>query len=295
MNSESRTRTQARTGPSALVAAYPATTFVVVAFATQSFIVATQYFQIRNHGLSVLRVFTPALAALAVAYLAQGKSAAAHLVSSLFNVRVPLKYWLFALVYPSFVAVLALLCLRAVGAVNDIHFDFAEAAGLRFLSLTAQIAASEEIAWVGFLLAVFSARYRLFQACLLVGLFWGLWYVPLVIADIQVAPGLPIVPLILNFMTIAAICGWLYVRTRSAAVVFVMQATTNYTSQIIPVLPLRGGLAQYVAFVLMKCLFGLALFAFWGPKPMFGRVPSRDDGSRDARSTDALPTETPAR
>ena len=54
--------------------------------------------------------------------------------------------------------------------------------------------------------------------------------------------------------------------------VFVMQATTNSTSQIIPVLPQSGGVPQYVAFVVMKCLFGFALYFLWGPRPLFGRV-----------------------
>jgi hypothetical protein len=32
-------------------------------------------------------------------------------------------------------------------------------------------------------------------------------------------------------------------------------------------------MAPYVAFVIMKSLFALALYVFWGPEPMFGRVP----------------------
>ena len=263
-----------RTGLFAFVARYPVTVFLVLTFALQIGIVATQYLGIRNYGASALRVFTPALAGVLVAGLAFGKDAAWKCVRSLFDLKVAPVYWAFALLYPSFVAVLALGILRAVGAVNEMHFDFQEAAGWDFFLMTMKVSASDELAWISFLLVVLAKRYRLFHASLIVGLFWGLWYIPLVFADIQVVPGLPIAPLLVNFVTIAAICAWLYLRTGSAAVVFVMQATTNYTSQIIPVLPQRGGVPQYVAFVVMKCLFGFALYFLWGPKPLFGKVPA---------------------
>ncbi len=259
-------------GPQGLFTRFPVTAFLVLAFGLQIGIVATQYYGIRNYGASAVRVFTPALSGVLVAWLAYGKKTAWKCVASLVDVRVPLKYWAFALLYPSFVAVLALGILRAVGAVQEIHFDFQEAAGWDFFWMTVKVAASDEVAWVSFLFMVVARRYRLFQASLFVGLFWGLWYLPLVFAEIQVAPGLPVAPLVVNFVTIASICGWLYLRTGSAAVVFVMQATTNYTSQIIPVLPQRGGVPQYVAFVVMKCLFGFALYFLWGPKPLFGNV-----------------------
>jgi hypothetical protein len=255
-----------------MIATYPITTYVVVAVFVHAALVASQHYEVRNYGLGAVRIFTPAIIALAITLIAYGRAAATKNISSLFKVKVAAKYYLFALTYPAFVGTLALGCLFLVGAVHDLHFDFEDAAGLRFFSLTGRVAAVEEIAWIGFLLIMYARRYHLLQASILTGLMWGIWYIPLVLAEIQVAPGLPIGPLILNFMTMAAICGWLYRRTQSAAVVFVMQLTTNYTSQIIPVLPLRGGMAPYVAFVVMKALFALALYIFWEPKPWFGRL-----------------------
>jgi len=255
------------------IASYPAVSFCIGAFTMQVLLVLSQYYEIRNHGLASTRVFGPALWALAVTAVVSGKAGVWKLVGSLGVYRVSPKYWAFALLYPSIVALLALAILRLVGQVDRIHFDFDEAAGFDFFWLSVRISAVEEIAWVGFLIGIFARRWRLFAASIAAGVLWGMWYVPLVFAGIQVAPGLPILPLILNFMTIAAICGWLYLRTGSALVVFVMQLTTNYTSQIIPVLPLRGGLTQYIAFVVMKALLALALFWFWGPRPLFGPAP----------------------
>jgi membrane protease YdiL (CAAX protease family) len=257
-----------------LFARFPITAYCLFAFPSQILIVLSQHYEIRNHGLSAVRIFIPAVSGILVAWLAYDRKTALKLVTSLFNVRVPLKYWAFALFYPSFVAIVALGGLYAIGVGEGLHIDLYEVRFFRFFFLTVKISASEEIGWVGFVTTVFASRYRLLHSSLFVGILWGLWYFPLVFADIQVVPGLPLGPLILHFMAIAAICAWLYQRTRSAAVVFLMQVTTNYTSQIIPVLPLRGGIPQYVAFVVIKTLFAIALYVFWGPKPMFGKMPA---------------------
>lgn len=255
-----------------LIAAYPITTYFVVAIGTQILILASQYYEIHNHGLAALRLYTPAIFALVVGVIAEGPAAATKNLGSLIKFKVSPKYYLFGLLYPGFVGMLALGCLWAVGAIHEFEFGFAEAHQFGFFELTISAAAVEEIAWVGFAMAILARRYQLFQACAMTGLMWGIWYIPLVYARVQVAEGLPIGPLLLNFVTIAAICGWLYLRTQSAAVVFVMQLTTNYTSQVIPLLPLRGGYAQYVAFVVMKALFALSLYVFWGPRKMFGPI-----------------------
>jgi uncharacterized protein len=256
-----------------IVASHPEAIFIAGAFIVQALIVLSQHLHIHNHGLSGMRLFMPAIWAIGVTFALAGGAGVRKLLGSLAVWRVAPKFYAFALLYPSAVALFALGALRLTGQVETIHFDFGEAAGFDFLWLSVRISLVEEIAWVGFLLERLSRRWRLFGACMAAGAAWGVWYIPLVLAEIQVAPGLPIFPLILNFMTIAAICGWLYLRTKSAFVVFVMQLTTNYTSQIIPVLPLRGGVRQYIAFVVMKALLALALYWFWGPRPLFGGVP----------------------
>ena len=271
------------------VASYPVAVFIAGAFTLQALIVLSQHFQIHNHGLSGVRLFMPAICAIGVSFAIAGGAGVRKLLRSLAVWRVAPKFYAFALLYPAAVALFALGALHLTGQVESIHFDFGEAAGLDFLWLSVRISLVEEIAWVGFLLERLSQRWRLFGACVAAGAAWGVWYIPLVLAEIQVAPGLPILPLILNFMTIAAICGWLYLRTKSAFVVFVMQLTTNYTSQIIPVLPLRGGVRQYIAFVVMKALFALALYWFWGPRPLFGAVP-KGSSSLDLKHASLLPS-----
>ena len=254
------------------IARFPVTTFFLAAFATQVVLTASQHYEIPNHGFALLRIPSPALWALVVAWIAWGKNDAWKLVSSLWNWRVAPGYYLFAIAYPPVVAIGSLLLLRLVGLNRSIELDLAEPSRLEFAWLCFRISTVEEIAWVGFVLTALRARWSLFQASALMGLLWGIWYIPLVLTNIQVTPDLPVAPLLINFMSIAAICGWLYHRTKSAGVVCLMQIMTNYTTQLIPVLPQRGGETQYVAFVLVKSLFSILLFAVWGPKPLFGKA-----------------------
>lgn len=268
------------------VASWPITMFMVCSCLTNALFVAAIHFKVKTYGAGYLRVYSPAIWAIAVGWLAWGRKDAWKLVSSLWVWRGwhP-AYLFFALLYPATVAIVSLLILRLIGLNSHIQFDWHEVNNLNFFLLTVPIATVEEIAWVGFLLTAFAKPFRLFQAASLMGLGWGIWYIPLVLTNIQVTENLPIVPLLMNFASIGAICGWLYIRTRSAGVVWVMQMTTNYTTQLIPVLPQRGGMTQYVAFILVKAAFSLVLFYFWGPRPLFGRNPSGVDSSLDPFAT----------
>ncbi len=253
----------------ALLRRSPDLTFLLPTFTVQCLLVASQHYQVRNYGLASLRIFFPAIFALMTAAIVYGPERARSHVASLFKYKVHPGFYAFALFYPTVVGFLSIGGLRLLGFDKPFVLELHEVSTLEFFTLSLRVSLAEEIAWVSFMLTLWSTRLGLLGASLVVGFFWGIWYIPLVLANIQVAPGFPIMPLVLNFMCIAAICAWLYQRTKSALVVFIMQFMTNYTGQIVPVLPERGGIPQYVAFVLFKCLFALALFVFWGPKPYF--------------------------
>jgi hypothetical protein len=79
------------------VATYPVTIYVVAAWVVHAAIVATQHYEIRNHGLSLLRIFTPAIIALTVTMAAEGRAAVIENLASLFRFKVSPKYYAFAL------------------------------------------------------------------------------------------------------------------------------------------------------------------------------------------------------
>lgn len=255
-----------------LVRRSPAAAYLLPTYAIQIVLALFHHYQLHTFGAGYFRPMFPAFVALAVSALAFGKDSALKLLKSFTSYRHPLKYYAFALLYPTVVGFISLGILRLIGVNKHIELDTESIGTFEFFELNVQVALSEELAWVGFFVALWATRYRVFTSALIVGLFWGVWYIPLIIIQVQISPGFPIVPLVINFMSIAAICAWLYQRTNSALLVFLMQITTAYTGQIVPVLPLRGGVTQYVAFVICKCFFAVALFLIWGPKPLFGKV-----------------------
>jgi membrane protease YdiL (CAAX protease family) len=264
-----------------LARAWPEPVFLVPTYAVQVGLALVHHLQIRSYGAGHLRPLIPALMALFTVWLASGRSEALNYLRAFLEVRRPARHYAFALLYPTAVGLVSLAFLRLIGLNQHIELDFESVGTLEFFELQIRVALSEELAWVSFLTTALSRRFRPFLASMFVGIAWGVWYIPLVLVEIQIAPGFPILPLILNFMCIAAICAWLYLRTKSAFLVFLMQVTTAYTGQIVPVLPLRGGETQYVAFVIAKCVFAVALFVLWGPKPLFGLAPTNDPTSRD--------------
>jgi membrane protease YdiL (CAAX protease family) len=265
-----------------LARSWPEPTFLLPSYFIQVALALVHHFEIRSYGAGHLRPLVPALVALGTVWLASGRSEATKYLRSFLEWRRPAKYYAFALVYPTAVGLVSLAFLRLIGLNQHVELDFESVGTFEFLELQIRVALSEELAWVSFLTTALARRFRPFLAAMFVGVAWGVWYIPLVLVQIQIAPGFPILPLILNFMCIAAICAWLYLRTKSALLVFLMQVTTAYTGQIVPVLPLRGGETQYVAFVLAKCVFAVALFLLWGPRPLFGRAPEAARGNSNA-------------
>jgi membrane protease YdiL (CAAX protease family) len=264
---------------------WPEPTFLLPTYAIQVALALVHHLQIRSYGVGHLRPLIPAAMALVTVWLASGRSEASKYLRSFLEVRRPARYYAFALLYPTAVGLVSLAFLRLIGLNQHVELDFESVGTFEFFELQIRVALSEELAWVSFLTTMLSRRFRPFLASMFVGIAWGVWYVPLVLVAIQIAPGFPILPLILNFMCIAAICAWLYLRTKSAFLVFLMQITTAYTGQIVPVLPARGGETQYVAFVLAKCAFAVALFLLWGPRPLLGFAAAPRESHRDGSST----------
>ena len=84
-----------------------------------------------------------------------------------------------------------------------------------------------------------------------------------------VIPGLPVIPLLLNQVGIAAMCTFVYMHTRSGFVVLCLQLMANSSVLIFPVNPIDGGLTVYWIFAASYFVASLLLFVVFGPKPLF--------------------------
>lgn len=222
------------------------------------------------------RIYMPAVIAIALTYVFDGSLGVRQLLSPLLKVKLHWGWYLFALGYAPAVCIIPVYFLNFIGVLEKVHVEWGMITDLEpgFLKLIVTVAIVEEITWVSCGIERLKAKYTVFVASLVGGTVWGIWWVPLNIAQIQIAGQFPDVLLVMNFAFIGGITAWLYAKTKSAIVVALMQVVTNFAGLTFPVFPTPGNQVSYVAFVLMKCLFVVVLFWRFGPKPLFVRQSS---------------------
>lgn len=230
------------------------------------------------------RIYIPALLAVALTFLLDGGKGVKKLLGSLLNFRVAPKWYAFALLYAPALCVAPVYLLVLLGLKPHVEYDlnYIRDLDLLFLKFVVTISVLEEISWVSFGIDRLKNWVSLFVAGLIGGAVWGLWYVPLNNAGIQVAGQFPNLPMVINFMFIGAITCWVYYFTKSAFLVALMQVVTNFTSLTVPVLPHPGQETGYLLFIAIKAVFVVALYATIGPKPLFARTAGAPSGAAPA-------------
>lgn len=126
-----------------------------------------------------------------------------------------------------------------------------------------------EIVWISYAVRKLSEQFTVYVAALVVGVFWTLWWGPMVVLNIGIVPDLPYAALLINQTGVAAVAAFLYWHTRSGLVVLIGQMLFNASLLVFPVAPVTGGIATYYAFSITFFLTALALFLIKGPRPLF--------------------------
>ena len=133
-----------------------------------------------------------------------------------------------------------------------------------------------EIVWVSYSIDTLSKRFGLLAGSLIVGGFWTLWWVPMVLLGKGVVPELPILPLFVSMLGIATMCGFIYSSSRSGPVVLCLQIMVNVSFLVFPIVPTSGGVATYFAFSATYLVAAISMFVLFGRRPLFGRLPVAD-------------------
>ena len=122
-----------------------------------------------------------------------------------------------------------------------------------------------EIVWVSYAIGRLQKTTGEFVASQIVGVFWTLWWAPIVMINVGVISDLPLDALLLNMLGVAAMCGFIYAHTKSGLVVLSLQLSLNSSLLIFPVAPTSGGVATYWLFSLVYFVAVMGLFAVFGP------------------------------
>jgi len=123
-----------------------------------------------------------------------------------------------------------------------------------------------EVVWVSYSVRQLSKTTTLFYSSQIVGIFWTLWWLPIVFLNISVISDLPVVALLLNMMGAAGMCTFVYIKTKSGICVWLLQFMLNISILILPVSPAVGGAPTYTIFSIIYFVTMLAFMYFLNSK-----------------------------
>lgn len=126
-----------------------------------------------------------------------------------------------------------------------------------------------EIVWVGYAISRLHQYTTMLVASIIVGAFWAAWWMPMVLLDLGVVPGIPVAALFFRMIGIAIMCGFIYAHTKSGLAVLALQFSVNSTVLIFPVAPLSGGIPTYMCYSTLYLVCSLLLYVRFGPWPLW--------------------------
>lgn len=236
------------------------------------------HYELLSHRFYVLGRFALLGGTLATVVMTfRGWSGVMDLLRPMLVWRVSPAWFLFALAWAPTLCVVFLLNKGWFTGTHALLPNF-ETVAMPKIMITVLIASFVgEIVWVSYAIGKLSKRFTTLVACLIVGTFWTAWWTPIVILKIGVIPELPIGGLLVSMWGVAAICGFVYAKTRSGLVVLVLQATFNSSLLVFPVTPTTGGIPTFWAFSAFYLIVGLLLHVVFGPHPLLQRVTSNSE------------------
>lgn len=269
----------------AYIQRFPVLTFVLLTLAYQFLVVAVVWWRLPEgghmhddeaaHMVFRFRVFGPLVFAVLLTTYLEGVSGLKTLFRGFLQWKVPARWYVLAFSWKflfTFVGIgtLALLGIRQwpgffVSNVfeGDYSTWWALAQNLPFII---GIAFVEETAWMKFCVTRMQDRFKALPACVIVGVAWGLWYLPMLLVGEGVPDGYPWHMFMLSMVAVTILLGWTYNMTRSGTILLIMQMVSNCAFFLLPVLPGMWNLdASYVnSFVAVNAVTAVLLVLIFG-------------------------------
>jgi membrane protease YdiL (CAAX protease family) len=187
--------------------------------------------------LLYLGIFAPAIVALTLTARATGREGVGALLRRLFQWRVGLRWYVFAM---SYMAVIKLATALVRRVATGEWPTFGNEAWYVMLAATVVSTvvggqAGEEIGWRGYALPRLEARLGLARASVLLGLIWACWHLPLFFIPGIDKTGQSFPMYLLQVTALSVAIAWLYRHTNgSLLLTMLMHAAINNTKDIVP-------------------------------------------------------------
>lgn len=267
-----------------IISRFPVLTFVLLTLGYQFGIMTFIWWRTRHgfvlhddpigHMIFRFRALGPLLFAMLLTYYIDGRTGIKALFHGFTVWKVHPKWYMLAFSWKFLftwagIATLAILGIRhwpgffIEGLFGDAHTLKTLARAMPFIVLIAFV---EETSWMKYCATRLQDKYAAAPACLLTGIGWALWYMPMLLVGEGVPDGYPVPVFMTSMVALAVLLGWAYNMTRSGLVLLGMQIISNCAFFILPVLPGMHHMdATYVnSFVAANVVSATLLIIFYG-------------------------------
>ncbi|MFD1015389.1 hypothetical protein [Winogradskyella rapida] len=175
--------------------------------------------------------------------------------------KVPPKWYLLSLIFPSTIALITLVLKSVYYDVEVDTFITIKITTLRAYIAFFVWAFLGEVVWVSYCIRELSKNIKPFYAGQIVAVFWALWFIPVILLGEGILPEIPIVSAFIFMFGVAGMCAFIYSHTKSGLCVLLLQSMVNLTLVSFPISPTNGGAPTYTTFGI---IYFLTMLGLWG-------------------------------
>ena len=199
--------------------------------------------------IGLVGLFGPAMAAIIMAAITDGKPGVTALLSRTVRWRVGLPWYVVALGLPTLLS-LATAGLAVVLGAGVLQFG--QLTVLDFVVFV--LVVGEELGWRGYALPKLLETRSALTASVILGVVWSLWHLPTFFSSSAPQQGLPIVAFVLMTIEYSIIMSWIFLHTRGSVLIATLCHGAINLSQGF----FLGGLTGSTRYWLLAAVYGLA-------------------------------------
>jgi len=183
----------------------------------------------------LLGVFGPAIVALALTALGEGRAGVARLLARIGKWQVGARFYLFAIGYMAATKLLAALIRRMAVGHWPTFGDTPVPLMLGAIVVSTWVQAGDELGWRGYALPRLAKYVGLGAAGVLIGVIWALWHVPLFFLQGSDSAGQSFPIYLLHVTALSVAMSWLYWKTEGSLLLVMLMRSSQ--GRAIPGLP----------------------------------------------------------
>jgi membrane protease YdiL (CAAX protease family) len=200
--------------------------------------------------LGIFGLFGPALAAIIVAVVTEGKAGVKALLSRVVLWRAGVQWYVIALGLPTLLA----LATAALGYLLGAS-EFIQAGVLTPIELVLFVlVVGEELGWRGYALPLLLEKRSALTASLILGVLWGLWHLPTFLVPGTPQYGLPLAAFVLLTVEYSILMTWVFLHTHGSVLIATLFHGAINLSQGL----FLGGVEGASRYWLLSIVYGVA-------------------------------------